>query len=149
MIQSMRRVNLFSPQLDHAREREGYRGQRARLGKQLDAERIGASLYELAEGQRSFPFHIHHAMEEWLLVVAGSPVVRLADGERELRAGDVMCFPAGPEGAHQVRGPGTVVILSANRALEAVEYPDSGKLGLMPLRKIFRAADAVDYWEGE
>ena len=28
------------------------------------------------------------------------------DGERELRRGDVVCFPPGPEGAHQVRGPG-------------------------------------------
>jgi uncharacterized cupin superfamily protein len=145
----MRRVNVFSPEFDHAGEREGYRWRGARIGKQLGAERVGASLYELADGERTYPFHIHHGMEEWLLVVAGTPTVRLADGERQLRTGDVISFPAGPEGAHQVRGPGTVVILSANQMPETVEYLDSGKVGTMPLGKIFRAADAVDYWEGE
>ena len=48
-----------------------------------------------------------------------------------------------------MRGPGTVLILSAQRALETIEYPDSGKVGSSPPRKIFRIADAVDYWEGE
>jgi uncharacterized cupin superfamily protein len=145
----MRRVNLLSPEFDHSGEREGYRWRGARIGKQLGAARIGASLYELAEGERTYPFHIHHGMEEWLLVVEGAPVVRLAGGDRRLRTGDLLCFPAGPEGAHQVRGPGTVLIFSANRAPETVEYPDSGKIGVMPPGKIFRVADAVDYWDGE
>jgi uncharacterized cupin superfamily protein len=145
----VRHVNLFSPDFDHSSEREGYRWRGARIGKQLGAERIGASLYELADGERTFPYHVHHGMEEWLVVVAGSPVLRSSGGERTLREGDVVCFPAGPEGAHQVRGPGTVLILSANRVPETVEYVDSGKIGVVPPGKIFRAGDAVDYWEGE
>ena len=36
----------------------------------------------------------------------GTPTLRDPDGERVLRRGDVVCFPTGPEGAHQVRGPG-------------------------------------------
>jgi uncharacterized cupin superfamily protein len=145
----VRRVNLFSPELDHASERPGYRWRGARIGAQLGAERIGASLYELEDGERSFPYHVHHGVEEWLLVVAGSPVLRSPGGERALQPGDVVCFPLGPEGAHQVRGPGAVLILSANRVPEAIEYPDSDKVGVYPPRKIFRVDDAVDYWEGE
>jgi uncharacterized cupin superfamily protein len=145
----MRRVNLFSPELDHGSERDGYRWRAARIGKALGSERIGATLYELAAGERTFPYHFHHGMEEWLLVVAGTPVLRGPDGERELRAGDVVCFVPGPDGGHQVRGPGTVMVLSANRAPEAITYPDSGKVGVRPPGKIFREADAVDYWEGE
>ena len=145
----MRKVNLLHPEFDQEREREGYRWRAASVGKQLGAAKIGGSLYELGDGERSFPYHLHHGMEEWLIVVDGTPTVRTADGERALRRGDVVCFPPGSDGAHQVRGPGTVLVLSANRVPEAVEYPDSGKVGAMPPGKFFRATDAVDYWEGE
>jgi uncharacterized cupin superfamily protein len=135
--------------LDHSSERDGYRWRGARVAQAVGAEQIGACLYELGEGQRSHPYHFHHAVEEWLLVLAGSPLVRTPDGERALRSGDVLCFPAGPGGGHQVTGPGTVLILSANRALDAVEYPDSGKIELRPSGTVLRSADAVDLWDGE
>ena len=60
-----------------------------------------------------------------------------------------MCFPPGPAGAHQVGGPGTVLLLSQRRELDAVEYPDSGKIELTPPGTIFRDRDAVDFWDGE
>jgi uncharacterized cupin superfamily protein len=145
----MRRTNIFSPSFDHSSERDGYRWRSARVGHAIGSKLMGARLYELADGEKSHPFHFHHAIEEWLLVVAGSPVLRGADGERVLRPGDVACFPTGVEGAHQVRGPGTVLIVSASRSLEAIEYPDSGKIGVRPPGKVFRLADAADYWEGE
>ncbi len=145
----MRRVNIFAPEFDHSSERDGYRWRGVRVGKALGASRIGASLYELPEGERTYPYHFHHGMEEWLFVVSGTPVLRGPDGERDLRAGDVVCFSPGSEGAHQVRGPGTVLIVSASRTPETVTYPDSGKLGATPPGKIFRLDDAVGYWEGE
>jgi uncharacterized cupin superfamily protein len=145
----MRRANIFTPEFDQSSERAGYRWRGARVGRAVGAEKIGGSLYELADGERTFPFHFHHAMEEWLVVVEGSPTVRTPEGERVLRAGDVICFPVGPNGAHQVRGPGTVLVISATHALEAIEYPDSGKIGVRPPGKVFRSADATEYWEGE
>lgn len=145
----MRRFNLLAPEFDHSSEREGYRWRGARVGGAVGAEEIGACLYELDDGQRSYPYHFHHAMEEWLLVVAGSPILRTPGGERVLREGDVVCFPFGPDGAHQVTGPGTVLIVSDNRGLGLAEYPDSGKLGVYPPGKIFRLADSVDFWDGE
>jgi uncharacterized cupin superfamily protein len=145
----MRRFNVLTPDFDNDSERDGYRWRGARVGRALGSTRVGASLYKLPDGERSHPYHFHHGMEEWLLVVSGTPSLRGPDGERELRAGDVVCFAAGPAGAHQVRGPGTVLIFSANRKPETVTYPDSGKVGAMPPGKIFRLADAVEYWEGE
>lgn len=145
----MRRFNLTTPELDDSSERDGYRWRSASVAEALAAEQIGARLYELGEGQKSHPYHFHHGSEEWLLVQAGSPLLRTPDGERTLRPGDVVCFPAGPAGAHQVAGPGRVLIISENRPLDAVEYPDSGKIELRPLGRVFRSADAVDYWDGE
>jgi uncharacterized cupin superfamily protein len=145
----VRRFNLDAPEFDHSSSREGYRWRGARIGRALGAKQIGACLYELADGQRTYPYHFHHETEEWLLVVAGTPRVRTPEGERALSEGDVLCCPTGPSGAHQVTGPGTVLILSANVPLDAAEYPDSGKVGLRPPGMIFRTADAVDYWDGE
>jgi uncharacterized cupin superfamily protein len=134
---------------DHGQMREGFRWRASSVGKLLGARRIGGSLYDLGEGERTFPYHFHHGTEEWLIVVEGTPILRAQGYERELRAGDVVCFPTGPAGAHQVRGPGMVLLLSANRSPEVIEYPDSGKVGARPLGTNFRAGDAVDYWEGE
>jgi uncharacterized cupin superfamily protein len=145
----MRRTNVFAPELDGSSDREGYRRSSAAIGRQLGSERVGASLYVLDEGERTFPYHFHHAMEEWLVVVEGTPTLRSPEGERVLRPGDVVCFPTGPDGGHQVRGPGSVLILSSKPRLETIEYPDSGKVATRPPGKVFRAADAVDYWEGE
>src|SRR5581483_9633540 len=115
----------------------------ARIGNAIGGSQIGATVYELADGERTYPYHFHHAKEEWLVVLDGTPTLRDPDGERALTRGDVVCFPVGPDGAHQVRGPGTVMILSANRAPDVSEYPDSDKVGPRPGGN-FRKADAVD-----
>jgi uncharacterized cupin superfamily protein len=142
-------VNLLAPEPDRSSGREGYRWRAASVGRQLGAEKIGGTLYELADGERTFPYHHHHGIEEWLIVISGTPALRGPDGERVLARGDVVCFPPTPEGAHQVRGPGTVLMLSANRSPETVEYLDSAKVGIRPPARVFRVADAADYWEGE
>ena len=134
---------------DSENDREGFRHRATRVGDRLGARALGAGLYELPPGEKTWPYHYTYGMEEWLLVVAGAPTLRGPDGERVLRRGDVVCFPPAPEGAHQLRGPGTVLLLSASRPLEAIEYPDSGKLGVRPPGRIFRHADAAEYWEGE
>ena len=154
-IAGMRRVNLKQVELADWAERDGYRRRGARVGDAIGSDQIGASIYELGDDERTFPYHFHHGVEEWLLVVDGTPTVRVGDGELRLRRGDVVCFPAGPEGAHAVTGSGTVLVLSANRAPSISVYPDSDKLGTRPAdagspdRLNFRRGDAVDYWDGE
>ena len=145
----MRRFNIRAPELDQQSERDGYRWRGARVGAAVGGEDIGASLYELEDGQRSYPYHFHHGIEEWLLVLDGSPRLRSPDGERVLRKGDVVAFPVGPDGAHQLIGPGRYVVFSSKSSPEVIEYPDSGKVAASPPRAVFRAGDAVDYWDGE
>ena len=144
-----RRINLHRAALEDTSERTGYRWRRRRIGDAVGAEQIGASLFELGDGERTFPYHFHHGTEEWQLVLAGTPTLRAPDGERVLREGDVVCFPAGPAGAHQVTGPGSVLLLSSVTSPDISEYPDSGKVGPRPMGANFRTDDAVDYWYGE
>jgi uncharacterized cupin superfamily protein len=151
--------NLFDDELEHDPIRPGFRERWVRVGGKIGAERLGGSLYELAPGERICPYHFHYANEEWLLVVAGSPTLRSPEGDRRLRAGDVVCFPVGPEGAHDVRNegdePARVLMLSTRIYPEVPVYPDSNKAGTRPVevggddRLNFVRTDAVDYWEGE
>ncbi len=155
----MKRFNLFDGELDdECTQPAGFTWRAARLGPRLGAERISASVYELQPGERSFPYHYEYGAEEWLLVVAGRPTLRAPDGEHELRPGDVVCFPEGPEGAHQIRNgtdePIRVLIASTTGTPDAAVYPDSGKVGLWTGNdadppRLFKIDSAVDYWDGE
>jgi uncharacterized cupin superfamily protein len=145
----VRKFNILAAELEQTSDREGYRSRGARVGQAVGADQIGAGLYELGDGQRTYPYHFHHGMEEWLLVVSGSPVVRTPDGERVLREGDLLCFPIGAAGAHQLTGPGTVLIFSDKPALDVAEFPDSGKVAMRPPGLILRTADTAGYWDGE
>jgi len=145
--------NLVDGPLRNEQDREGWRFTATRVADEIGAERIGGSVYELPEGERTFPYHYHHGVEEWLIVLGGAPTLRTPVGNRTLKVGDVVCFPVGSGGAHQVVGPGRVLILSQG-ALPAISvYPDSGKLGARPAddndRLMFRRDSAVDYWDGE
>jgi uncharacterized cupin superfamily protein len=113
-------------------------------------ELIGAGLYELPPGNQLWPYHFHVGNEEWAIVVSGTPTLRAPGGERELRAGDVVGFPQGEDGAHTFynrgSGPSRIVIFSTLRSGYPT-YPDSDKVAAGG--RVFRRGDAVDYWEGE
>jgi len=149
----VQRFNVFSGALEPGFEREGYGARWQRVGPLVGAKRIGASVYELDEGQQTFPYHFHHGVEEWLLVLDGAPTLREPRGEHVLRRGDLVCFPSGPEGAHAVGGPGRIVIFSTGERPSISVYPDSDKIGVRAMEDEealnFLRGDAVDYWEGE
>ena len=145
--------NLASGALPNELTRDGWRTRSVRVGDELGATMIGGSVYELPADERSCPYHFHHGVEEWLIVVAGAPTLRTPDGTRTLGPGDVVCFPPGAAGAHDVVGPGRVLILSTGSPTSVSVYPDSDKLGTRPADRAdwltFRRGHAVDYWDGE
>ncbi|HEY4348539.1 MAG TPA: cupin domain-containing protein, partial [Gaiellaceae bacterium] len=91
----MKVFNLFGNEWDRTEDRDGWRSKEAWVGVRTGAELIGGSMSELEPGDRLWPYHVHHANEEWLLVVRGTATLRTPEGESELREGDVVCFPRG------------------------------------------------------
>jgi uncharacterized cupin superfamily protein len=91
-------------------------------------------LYDVEPGE-SLPYHYEY-VDEWLLAVDGTVAVRTPDGERALHRGDLVRFPAGPEGAHQVmnRSDTTArVLLFSKAAVPAISvYPDTDTIGVWP-----------------
>ncbi len=154
-------ANLHRPEFDENRgDHEGFRARRARIGYQVRSERIGASLWEVPPGEAAYPYHYHLGEEELLIVLAGSPSLRTPSGWRDLQQGEIVSFPRGEDGAHQLvnRTADTVRFLavSTNAEPDIVFYPDSEKVAAVErlahgtgYSGIFRLTDAVDYWDGE
>jgi uncharacterized cupin superfamily protein len=154
--------NFLEPQFGPPAEREGFRARRARLGAEAGAEHLGLSLYELEPGCAAFPLHYHLDNEELLIVVSGEPSLRTMDGERPLAEGEVVSFPVGEAGAHQVvnrtEAPVRIMILSEMNAPEIVVRPESGKIsafGRPPgsttdgIHDVYFRRDAGEFWAGE
>jgi len=149
--------NIDGDDWDQAEDRPGWRSKETAVGARIGAELIGATLYELESGDRLFPYHTHHANEEWLLVIRGRPTLRTPEGEHELTEGDVVAFPRGEAGLHQVRNrtdqPIRLLMFSTLIMPEVIEYPDSGKLGARDATGerivLARPGAPLGYWEGE
>jgi uncharacterized cupin superfamily protein len=154
--------NVFHSNLDEQGKRDGFRWRGESVALKAGSERLGASTYELPPGEATFPYHYHLANEELLIVLAGCPHLRSPGGWRQLDEGEVVAFPVGEGGAHQLVNrsdePVRLLIVSEMRSPEICVYPDAEKVGPREhapgsgregLRSNFRSSDAVDYWEGE
>lgn len=157
-IAGMRRVRLSDPELvADPTDPEAFRAARDRIGPKVGAARTGASLYELAPGQAVCPYHYEHSEEEWVLVVSGHPSVRSPEGVTSLDPLDLVFFPTGPEGAHQILNasdlPARVLMWSTVVQPAVTVYPDSGKIGVYTADRaddiIVERSSGVDYYLGE
>jgi uncharacterized cupin superfamily protein len=154
----MKRLNISQPTFQYDPEDpDGFRSGMFRMGTLLDAEQLGASVYELPPGQSICPYHYEYAEEEWLIVLAGRPTLRHPEGEDILEPWDVVKFPTGPDGAHGVRNDtpqaARVLMFSTVRTPAATVYPDSDKIAIWTGNKdddlMVRRTSGVDYFDGE
>jgi uncharacterized cupin superfamily protein len=154
----MRRVSLSDPTFEHDPEDpEGFRAGMLRPGPKLGASESGATLDELPPGQAICPYHYEYGEEEWVLALQGRPTVRTPEGTEQMDALDLVFFPKGPDGAHQIRNDTdeTVRVLMWSTIVtpSATAYPDSDKVGVWTGIKaenlIVRRSSAVDYYDQE
>ncbi len=131
--------NIYAGDWDEENDREGFRFKEIALLQRLGGELLGGTIYLLPPGQKSFPYHLHFANEELLVMLEGEVVVRAPDGEHQLGRGDTKLFPRGRQGAHQVANRSETdaryIMFSSRVSPDIVEYPDSGNIGLHSHRK--------------
>jgi uncharacterized cupin superfamily protein len=154
----MRRVDLGDPQIEYdPDDPEGFRSGRDRVGRRLQAKDTGASLYELPPGQSVCPYHYEYGEEEWLLVIEGRASVRTPEGTEQVGPMELVFFPRGPEGAHEIRNDTEdrvrVLLWSTVVYPSATAYPDSDKVGVWTGDKsedlMVERSSGVDYFHGE
>ncbi len=153
----MKVFNLNGDEWDRVEERPGWRSKDAWVGARIGSELLGGSLYELEPGDRLWPYHTHHANEEWVIVMCGRPTLRTPEGEHELSEGDVVAFLRGEQGAHQIANrtgePIRVLMLSTLVSPDVLEYLDSGQVAAVDAagKRLFRMmrGEPAEYWDGE
>lgn len=154
----MLRPNVFDDQFEYdPDDPAGYRSGQIGIGAAAGGTELAVRLYEIPAGESVCPYHYEY-VEEWLVVLRGELELRAPDGTSTVRDGDVVCFPAGPSGAHKLSnraGDAARVLMFSSAAEPAVAvYPDSDKIGVWTGRSddefMFRREDAsVPYYDGE
>jgi uncharacterized cupin superfamily protein len=145
-------ANVFGVELElDPDEREGYCRRWARIAPLVGGSMLGMSVYLLEEGEWICAYHFEWGAEEWLIVLDGGPTLRTPEGEHVLEPWDVVCFRERPDGAHNVRGPGRVAMLSTKSPIGIAEYPDSDKIGIWAhgAHYMLRRTPSLEYWDGE
>jgi uncharacterized cupin superfamily protein len=138
---------------------EKYDAKMGQIGTRIGARKLGYNLTAVPPGKRAFPLHNHHVNEEMFFILQGSGELRMGDAVHPIRTGDVIaCPPGGKDVAHQIVNTGTeelrYLAVSTKESPELVDYPDSGKFGILAERPgerfafIGRADQSLDYWEG-
>jgi uncharacterized cupin superfamily protein len=155
----MKTYNINRPEIVHDDDDpKGFQTGYDRIGPKIGASQIGATIYEMPPGEALCPYHYEYPEEEWVIVLEGTATLRHPGGEDQLEPGDVVCFPTGPEGAHQVKNTGSegnvrVMMFSTKQPVGIAVYPDSDKILAAPGnaddRVMFRRETGVDYWDRE
>ncbi|MGQ7871242.1 cupin domain-containing protein [Sunxiuqinia sp. sy24] len=124
-----------------------------RLSSQVGANHLMFDLRRLNPGHYSFPYHFHRNTEEMFVILSGAASLRGPDGIQGVRAGEVVFFGMGEEGAHQLYNhaeePCLYLDIRTLREIDITEYPDSGKMNLFPEGEIFVKPTTVGYFQGE
>ena len=140
----------------HKCEHEGYEYFRRKFIPFGEEKNTLVSVYEIPPGKAAYPYHFHHKNEETFYILSGEGILKTPQGERRVGAGELLFFPAGPEGAHKLtnasRTENLVYIdFDVVHDIDIAVYPDSDKIGIwgMGINKIYPQDGTVDYYDGE
>ena len=158
-------LNLNDVPVQKRSHGRSYECQIAPVGAALESRKLGYNVAVIPPGKRAFPYHAHRGNEEMFFILEGEGSVRIDGQTHRLRTGDFISLPPGRDSAHQIvndsKGPLRYLAVSTMELPEVVEYPETGKYGLMAgtsggrpptadsIRHFTRVKDGVDYWDGE
>ncbi len=125
----------------------------AQFEKYAQSKYLHFDIKSLLPGKFSYPYHFHRNAEELFIALSGEATLRSPEGFETLSKGDLIFFEEGPSGAHQLYNHGTepfvYVDLRTRANVDVCEYPDSGKVNILPAMDIFKADSKVRYYAGE
>jgi len=105
------------------------------IGKDIDT--CAANFMEIPPGKYAWPYHYHDQSEEIFYIISGQGKLRSFYGEKDIKAGDVLCFPTGEKGGHLLYNTSESTPLvyidfevKASKT-DIVTMPDEGKFELI------------------
>ena len=124
-----------------------------RLGTLAGATHFTFDIRKLDPDMYSFPYHYHRNSEEMMMIISGSMTLRTPEGLTVLKTGDLVFFETGETGAHQFYNHDSVACvyldIRSTIGIDVAEYPDSGKINILPAREIYEKNSRVAYNKGE
>jgi uncharacterized cupin superfamily protein len=125
----------------------------------LPLEEISKSKYlhfdikSLFPDKFSYPYHFHRNAEELFIILEGEATLRSPEGYQTISKGDIIFFEVGPSGTHQLYNhsdePLIYIDIRTKANIDVCEYPDSGKINILPAMDIFEQGSKVPYYSGE
>ena len=102
-------------------------------------------------GKTPYPYHSHSAQWEFYHVISGKGLVRHAEGQTPIEAGDAFIFKPGEP--HQLINDSLedliLYVVADNPIGESCHYPDSKKWVVRsPERRLIRS-EPLEYYDGE
>lgn len=114
------------------------------------------SVYEVPPRKAAYPYHFHHKNEETFYILSGEGMLRTPEGERKVCAGELLFFPAAPEGAHKLTNCSDTenlvyIDFDVVHDVDVTVYPDSDKIGIWGkgINKLYPNGADVGYYDGE
>ena len=142
--------------VSHKCDHEGYEYFRRKFIPFGGAQNTLVSVYEIPPGKAAYLYHFHHKNEETFYILSGEGVLKTPDGERKVKAGEMLFFPTGPEGAHKLTNSSetemlTYIDFDVVHDIDIAVYPDSDKIGIWGkgINKIYPQDGNVNYYDGE
>ena len=124
-----------------------------RLGQLVNSKYLEFHIVSLDSGKFSFPYHFHRASEELFMILSGEATLRSPEGFQKVVQGDIIFFEEGPSSAHQLYNHGdypcVYLDLRTTFGIDVCEYPDSGKVNILPFLEVFESSSKVEYYTGE
>jgi uncharacterized cupin superfamily protein len=124
-----------------------------RLAGLAGARQLDFDIRSLDPDRFSFPYHFHRAAEELFLILSGKATLRTPQGFQKIAAGDLVFFEQGDTGAHQLYNHGeepcVYLDIRTTVGIDVCEYPDSGKMAILPQLEVFERSSRVRYFQGE
>jgi uncharacterized cupin superfamily protein len=124
-----------------------------RLSEVVKSKHLVFDIRQLDPGKYSFPYHFHRNAEELMMIISGSFTLRSDEGLQIINAGEIVFFEMGESGVHQFYNHGNIpciyLDIRTTAGIDITEYPDSGKINVLPYREIFVKQSQVDYNKGE
>lgn len=124
-----------------------------RLGAVSESKNFVFDIRQLDPGKFSFPYHFHRSSEELILIISGSMTLRSVSGFEILNQGELVFFETGETGRHQFynhsQSPCTYLDLRTTTGIDITEYPDSGKINILPSWEVYEKNTRVEYKKGE
>jgi uncharacterized cupin superfamily protein len=123
------------------------------LGNDSKIKHLHFEIRSLDPDMFSYPYHFHRSAEELFVILSGEATLRSPDGFNKISKDDIIYFEEGPTGAHQLYNhsdsPCVYLDIRTLYDIDICEYPDSGKVNILPNIEIYEINTQVDYYKGE